>query len=165
MTRRSALKHGPIDSNVSRAPALTRRHFAFGLLAGACSAVPGVTAAAHAATLQPAPQDPLAPLHLARFEPLLGERFRVWNSTRRDGELQLIEASALDVPAANQHLVDPTNPGFSLYFKRANGQSLAQATYRLTHWRFGSVDLFLVPMRSDKQSSGYEAIIQHYLVT
>ena len=144
---------------------ISRRRFSGGLIVAACSTLPGVALAEPEPNQPPAPfqPEPLLALRLDSFQPLVGQRFKLWHARADSGYLSLTTATPLRVPPANRHLVDPDNPCFSLAFERPTGDALPQATYRLTHWRTGSVDLFLVPIRADNPKTNYEAIIQHFV--
>jgi hypothetical protein len=81
------------------------------------------------------------------FRPLLGDRFRVLPETAPPFEVELIEVTEI-----------PRSPGgrvpFSLVFRGGPNPPPAQRMYRVEHDDLGELEIFLVPIASDR----YEAI-------
>jgi len=47
---------------------------------------------------------------------------------------------------------------FSLIFRTAEEEPLMQRIYRVAHRKLGTMDLFLVPIGTDKEGMRYEAV-------
>jgi hypothetical protein len=91
----------------------------------------------------------LAALTLETFAPLVGDAFRI--SEPAAVELALAEAtSAGDRPGGRQP--------FRLLFRGPRDPLLPQSIYRLEHAALEPLEIFIVPVRRDAQSTGYEAI-------
>jgi hypothetical protein len=84
----------------------------------------------------------LETLTAADFEPLLHERFRIG-----EFDVELVEVTEL-----------PREPGgrapFSLVFEGGPNPPLAQRIYPVHHERIGAIEIFLVPIASNR----YEAV-------
>lgn len=96
--------------------------------------------------------EPLAPLTLAHFAPLQGQRFDL----RAEGE------TAMPVALVEAHPLT-AHPGaarapFSLVFEGPAEPLLPQATYGLVHPALGSLDIFLVPVARSPAGIRYEAV-------
>jgi hypothetical protein len=81
------------------------------------------------------------------FEPLLRQRFRVHPSEGPPFELELVRVTEI-----------PREPGgrapFSLEFAGGPSPPLPQRIYRVEHDALGTLEIFLVPIASDR----YEAV-------
>jgi hypothetical protein len=96
--------------------------------------------------------DSLAALTAEIFEPLSHEAFRLAaGGAGAELELTLVEVKRLGTAL---------RPGgaFSLLFVSPAGPFLPQATYRLTHPKLGTLELFLVPIGPIQGGNGYEAV-------
>ena len=56
-----------------------------------------------------------------------------------------------------------TFESFALLFEGPADQSLSQQTYRFSHERLGSFDLFIVPVSAERNARQYEAIFNRRL--
>ena len=91
----------------------------------------------------------LADLTLGHFEPLVGTTFAI--SEPAAVELVLAEAtSAGEWPGGRQP--------FRLLFRGPREPLLPQSIYRLEHGALGPLEIFIVPIRRDDESTSYEAI-------
>ena len=89
----------------------------------------------------------LEALTAADFAPLLHERFRVGHDVPAPFDVELIEVSELGSGASSRR-------PFSLVFRGGPGPPLPQRIYRLDHEELGAIEIFLVPIASDR----YEAV-------
>jgi hypothetical protein len=89
-------------------------------------------------------------LTLATFEPRVGDSFTI------DAAPVLVELVLESANAAGER------PGgrepFSLVFRGPLEPLLAQAIYRLEHADLGALEIFIVPIGQDADSTSYEAI-------
>jgi len=91
----------------------------------------------------------LAKLTLETFAPLVGDAFAL--SEPAEIELELAEASSAgEWPGGRQP--------FRLLFRGPREPLLPQAIYRLEHAELGALEIFVVPIRRDGESTTYEAI-------
>ena len=92
-------------------------------------------------------------LELATFEPCVGEAFRIEGDEGPALELTLAEAKT-----------GPWQPeegstfAFELIFRGPAGPVLRQATYRMTHATLGSLDIFIVPIKTGADGTIYQAV-------
>ena len=90
---------------------------------------------------------PLETLTAADFAPLRGDRFRIGPDDATPFDAELIEIAEI-----------PREPGgrapFSLVFQGGPNPPLPQRIYRVEHERLGAIEIFLVPIASDR----YEAV-------
>jgi len=92
----------------------------------------------------------LADLNLQTFEPLVGDAFAI-DADPGSVELALHSALALgDWPGGRQP--------FSLTFRGPREPQLPQAIYRLEHAEAGALEIFIVPIAADGESTMYEAV-------
>ncbi len=92
------------------------------------------------------------------MRPLVGETFDV---ARTDGGLEpLVLVTVTDLVEAGLSAAQPgRRHAFSAVFRGPNGPGyLRQQTYPVSHGRFGTMDVFLVPIGPDEQGMRYEAI-------
>jgi hypothetical protein len=81
----------------------------------------------------------------------LNTKFRIGVETEKIAELELVEVETHgDVPGQTER--------FSALFRGALDHFLPQNTYRMEHEQFGSVEIFIVPVRKDGEGIYYEAI-------
>jgi hypothetical protein len=81
----------------------------------------------------------------------LNTKFRIGVETEKIVELELVEVQAHgDVPGQTER--------FSAMFRGALDLFLPQSTYRMQHEQFGSVEIFIVPVRKDGEGIYYEAV-------
>jgi hypothetical protein len=88
------------------------------------------------------------------FEPHHGETFELSAAAGAGGgelALKLVEVKRLGT-ALRQ------GGAFSLLFVSPAGPFLPQATYRLSHPKLGTLELFLVPVGPMQGGNGYEAV-------
>jgi hypothetical protein len=101
-------------------------------------------------------------LTVADFAPLLKQTFLIYYSETDYVETQLIEAKALSFDGDDDEQEDDFPRGrqaFSLIFRSGDKSSyLRQQIYTVKHAQFGALDLFLVPIGSDKHGMRYQAI-------
>ena len=91
----------------------------------------------------------LGALTLQVFEPLVGTTFRI--SEPAQVELVLAEASSAgEWPGGREP--------FRLHFSGPREPLLEQSIYRLEHAELNALEIFIVPIRRDDQSTTYEAI-------
>jgi len=91
----------------------------------------------------------LADLTLEHFEPLVGSAFQI--SEPAAVELVLAEAaSAGEWPGGREP--------FRLHFRGPREPLLPQSIYRLEHAELGALEIFVVPVGRDAESTTYEAI-------
>ena len=91
----------------------------------------------------------LANLTLGDFEPLVGDAFRT--SAPVPVDLVLAEAtSAGERPGGREP--------FRLHFRGPREPLLQQSICRLEHAELGALEIFIVPIRRDGESTTYEAI-------
>lgn len=92
----------------------------------------------------------LEDLTVADFAPRVGERFAIALS---EGEIELVLRSA-------ETIAD--RPGgrvpFSLIFRGPEQPRLAQAIYPLDHGELGVLEIFVVPIAGDAESTTYQAV-------
>jgi hypothetical protein len=86
-------------------------------------------------------------LSVADFAPLRGDRFRIAPEDSPPFDVELVEVAEI-----------PREPGarapFSLEFQGGPNPPLPQRIYRLEHHELGAIEIFLVPIASDR----YEAV-------
>jgi len=89
----------------------------------------------------------LESLTVADFEPLRGDRFRIAPGDSSPFDVELVEVTEI-----------AREPGgrapFSLEFQGGPSPSLPQRIYRVQHDALGAIEIFLVPIASDR----YEAV-------
>ena len=89
----------------------------------------------------------LASLTSADFTALRGDRFRIVSDDTTAFEAELVEVTEI-----------PREPGgrapFSLVFQGGPDPPLPQRTYRVEHDELGALEIFLVPIATDR----YEAV-------
>jgi hypothetical protein len=88
----------------------------------------------------------------ADFTPHLHSPFRL-----TAGKLSL-ELELLEVNDTGRKSAPEKRSGFGLLFKGAKDNLLPQQVYRIEHDKLEAMDLFIVPIRSDKDGNYYEAI-------
>ena len=102
---------------------------------------------------------PLDQLSAECFAALLRTKFQV---LLEPGLAVSLELTAVTVPSrGGQEIVPPVSQkfeGFSLLFDGTAAHPLSQRTYRFTHERLGSFDLFIVPVSATPESRQYEAV-------
>lgn len=87
------------------------------------------------------------------FHPYTGQKFSVENKPESTG-LQLMSADARTLNlTANE-----TRIAFSLMFKSDQQYVLPQGSYCLANEKFGSVEIFLVPIERDAEGVTYKAV-------
>jgi hypothetical protein len=89
----------------------------------------------------------LQALTAADFAPLLHERFRIAHDVPASFDVELIEVTALGGG-------ESSGRPFSLVFRGGPSPPLPQRIYRLEHEELGAIEIFLVPIASDR----YEAV-------
>ena len=89
----------------------------------------------------------LEALRATDFARLLHERFRVVPDTPAPFDVELIEVAELSGGAA-------AGRPFSLVFRGGPSPPLPQRIYRVQHEALGALDIFLVPIATDR----YEAV-------
>jgi hypothetical protein len=85
-----------------------------------------------------------------RFLSQLGSKFRLRFDDGPVVELEISEVSEL--------VALPGQETYSVVLRGDTSFLLTQRTYRLEHPEFGEVELFLVPIRQDKDGVYYEAV-------
>ena len=91
----------------------------------------------------------LAALTLDHFAPLVGDAFSIADPAQV--ELELAEASSVgEWPGGREP--------FRLHFRGPRDPILPQAIYRLEHADLGPLEIFIVPIARDAESTTYEAI-------
>jgi hypothetical protein len=81
----------------------------------------------------------------------LNTKFRINIEPEKIDELELVEVQAHDdVPGQTER--------FSALFRGDLNRFLPQSTYRMEHEWFGSVEIFIVPIRKDGEGVYYEAV-------
>lgn len=94
-------------------------------------------------------------LHSSDFLPYINQIFRI----RLEG-FKPIDLELVSVTETGQSSSPGTRAPFSLHFLGpASPQYLAQHIYRLEHEQMGALDLFIVPLGTDKERMRYEAIL------
>jgi hypothetical protein len=89
----------------------------------------------------------LESLTVADFEALRGDRFRIAPGDSAPFEVDLVEVTEIArVPGGRAP--------FSLEFQGGPNPSLPQRIYRVQHEALGAIEIFLVPIASDR----YEAV-------
>lgn len=91
-------------------------------------------------------------LTLDHFAGCVNETFR---AALNDGEIEFVL-----VEAAPMGLAPPgaLRAPFSLLFRNGSPLLFPQQTYRMTHARVGSVDIFLVPVAREREGFLYQAV-------
>ena len=89
----------------------------------------------------------LEDLSAADFAPLLHERFRIVPDAPAPFDVELVEVAE---PGGGA----PAGRPFSLVFRGGPSPPLPQRIYRVQHEALGPLDIFLVPIASDR----YEAV-------
>jgi len=85
------------------------------------------------------------------FAPHTGSKFTM--HCGNTGAAELILESVKDLGSSARHIQ------FSMIFTGPQNAPLKQGIYRLDHSELGTLDLFLVPIGSDKNGVQYEAIV------
>lgn len=83
---------------------------------------------------------------------LLNTKFRLFLEPSRTVELELVEVSGGRQQKAGG------GDSFSLVFRGPGDALLTQRTYRMEHSELGTFDLFIVPIRRDRDNFYYEAV-------
>ena len=92
------------------------------------------------------------------FASHLNERFQL-QAAAAVVELQLVELTDLSARSSAPAPADkPRRSPFSAVFLGPRDPILPQQTYRMSHDRVGSFDLFIVPIGRDQTGTRYEAI-------
>jgi len=103
-------------------------------------------------------------LSSGRFAELVRTKFQV---LVEPGIAVGLELTAVTTPCARgQENVSPGSAkfeSFSLLFTGPADRPLGQRTYRFTHERLGSFDLFIVPVSADHNARQYEAVFNRRL--
>ncbi|HEY7874089.1 MAG TPA: hypothetical protein VIG64_03095 [Actinomycetota bacterium] len=94
----------------------------------------------------------MSELELDLFTPHVGTTFTLAGEAPLD--LVLSEAIATRASEPQGHGV---RPQFSLYFRGPRSPLLPQRIYGLEHPELGRLELFLVPVGQDRESTTYEA--------
>ena len=92
-------------------------------------------------------------LELATFEPCVGEAFRIEGPEGATLDLTLTEAKA-----GPWQPEDGSTLAFELIFRGPADPILPQATYRMSHATLGSLDIFIVPIARDADTTTYQAV-------
>ena len=100
--------------------------------------------------------------NFATFKALVNSRFRVAVSAAAVVELELIEAEFVG-EVAPARAGAPRCENFSLIFAGAAGDALTQKTYRFSHEKIGSFDLFIVPIAAERGMIRYQAVFNRLL--
>lgn len=99
----------------------------------------------------------IADLHLADFEALRGERFRLYG---RDGLPTPVHLDVVKNATLASSQASTARPEcFSLAFCAAKGLAMAQGTYTFAHPTLGFFELFIVPAQPVTHEERYIAII------
>src|SRR5215470_19230962 len=85
------------------------------------------------------------------FAPQAGSKFTM--DCGNTGAVELTLDSVSDLGSSARHIQ------FSMVFSGPQNAPLKQGIYRLEHSELGALDLFLVPIGSDKNGVQYEAIV------
>jgi hypothetical protein len=88
-----------------------------------------------------------------QFAGRLNERFRIY-ADAASFDVELIQAEALGPHDNGRSRREP----FSLVFRGPLEPVLPQRIYRLEHGGLGTLEIFLVPVGSDKDGMCYEAV-------
>jgi hypothetical protein len=97
------------------------------------------------------------------FKAQVNSRFRVADSpTATVVELELIEAEFAG-EVAKDNASEPQYENFSLIFVGAAEDRLTQKTYRFSHDKIGSFDLFIVPIAAERGMIRYQAVFNRLL--
>lgn len=107
-------------------------------------------------------QMPLDELSFTTFQALVNSRFRVAVSSAATVDLELIEAELAGEVVQVQSSA-PKHENFSLIFAGAAGDRLTQKTYRFSHEKLGSFDLFIVPIAAERGMIHYQAVFNRLL--
>ena len=91
--------------------------------------------------------DSLDSLSVADFAPLRGDRFRIAPEDSPPFDVELVEVT--EIPRGPS-----SRAPFSLEFRGGPNPPLPQRIYRLEHDALGAIEIFLVPIASDR----YEAV-------
>jgi len=94
-------------------------------------------------------------LNLATFSERLNTGFRL-----RLGEADVIEAQLVEAVDTGS---TPDQEQFSLVFRAPRGLPPAQGLYSVEHEKLGKFELFLAPVRQDKQWLYYEAVFNRLI--
>src|SRR5215216_3899069 len=89
-------------------------------------------------------------LKLSSFSEHLGTKFRVYGGEDASVELELVEAVNRGSNAKQER--------FAILFRGPMEVAVVQGTYKVTHDRLGSFDLFLVPIGVNEGGREYEAV-------
>lgn len=85
------------------------------------------------------------------FAPHVDETFQIEIESGNVLDMHLIEATELGGTVADR-------TPFSLIFRTAEEEPLAQRIYKVRHRKLGTMDLFLVPIGPDNEGMRYEAV-------
>jgi hypothetical protein len=100
--------------------------------------------------------DMLSELRSEDLSPYLNKTFRILRESSEPLEVELADISELGSGE------DCENPGkrrpFSVIFRAPEGTLLPQRIYSVEHDTMGPLEIFLVPVGSDKKGTRYEAI-------
>jgi hypothetical protein len=91
------------------------------------------------------------------FDPYLNQSFTVQVDPSTVVEMDLIEVTPHGPEPEAEVQTERRRP-FSLVFRAWGEAHLPQRMYRVEHDRFGSVEIFLVPIGPDRQGMRYEAV-------
>ncbi len=93
-------------------------------------------------------------LTIDRFAPLTNDSFSIdYNREKPPLVVELVEVNPVDTGEEGQE-----RRPFSLILQSDTTDYLEQATYRFTHATLGTLDLFLVPIGSNKTGMQYEVM-------
>ena len=99
-------------------------------------------------------QTPLSELTFARFAAQLNQSFHVLGHPGASVDLQLRQA---DLHPANSSATSSAE-SFSIVFRGPLVPLLPQGTYTFANAALGAFDLFIVPVRKDREGVYYEAV-------
>jgi hypothetical protein len=90
------------------------------------------------------------------FAKYINETFRLKLEGSESLEVELIQVTELDTEIHNDE--NRKRRPFSIVFRGPAGKYLPQSIYALEHELMGKLDVFLVPIGSDKEGMRFEAI-------
>jgi hypothetical protein len=90
-------------------------------------------------------------LHLESFSEHVNSKFSVKRESAGAVELQLVEAQSVGA--------NPAYEQFSLLFRGPLNSFLEQSIYSFEHDDLGTFEMFIVPVRQDKNGFQYQSII------
>ena len=91
----------------------------------------------------------LEELRYDTFAEHLNSQFRIHNGVANPVSVELVEANQAGSP--------PDYEAFSIIFRGPSDTFLPQGMYRVDHDEIGTFELFIVPIRQDKDGFYYEA--------